>query len=345
MFTLLAFSSLLTFNVTGYWIVRIPFPSLLIRQPRFFSSPSFARTFVLTTEIIERSHLLLTSNAVITPNKMHRFYIASGILLIIPIINFAVAVPVPVQANRHAPVDMELMPGDAITMLGKRVYELDDLMKAYKAYVADPETHDNQFANMKLLDENYFAKPEESPAARPSSSSPPSGAIDEWTDVGKPLQPIPEEPPTAPIDHGLTGMRAPLSNPVLPSWFHPDSESMGTHAPKPNSGPSNPGPSTVSDSNSRLVVGKLSMPASPLGSFDDLRLVAEEPPSTPSSPTKLGVDHEYEMVDAAPSGPVSSKNPGRRSMGTNSRLENLLKGNAKESRHISGTARGVLNAA
>jgi hypothetical protein len=76
-------------------------------------------------------------------------------------------------------------------------------------------------------------------------------------------------------------------------------------------------------------------------------------PSGPVSSTVLDADadHEYEMVDVAPSGPVSSTNPDRRSMGTDSRLEDLqavsdvLNGNAKESRRISGTARGVLNAA
>jgi len=60
---------------------------------------------------------------------------------------------------------------------------------------------------------------------------------------------------------------------------------------------------------------------------------------------------DHEMVDVPPSSPVSSTNPDRRSMGADSRLENLqavsdaLKGNAKESRRISGTARDVLSAA
>jgi hypothetical protein len=56
------------------------------------------------------------------------------------------------------------------------------------------------------------------------------------------------------------------------------------------------------------------------------------------------------MVDV-PSSRVSLKNPDRRSMSVDSRLKNLqtvsdaLKGNAKESRRIFGTARDVLDAA
>jgi len=118
---------------------------------------------------------------------------------------------------------------------------------------------------------------------------------------------------------------------------------MGPHAPQPNLG--------LSDPNHRLVV--------------------EEPPSRPASPIEFDADHEYqvvhppppslrsaspaetdhEMVDVPPSSPVSSTNPDRRSMDTGSPLENLLtvsdamKGNAKESHRVSGTARDVRNAA
>jgi hypothetical protein len=49
---------------------------------------------------------------------------------------------------------------------------------------------------------HIFAKPEESPAARPSSSSPPSGPAGGSTDVEKPLPSIPEEPsPVSSLDH------------------------------------------------------------------------------------------------------------------------------------------------
>jgi hypothetical protein len=51
---------------------------------------------------------------------MRRYYIVSGILLILPIINFAVAAPVLVQEKRQAVVDVAHIPKDVITMLGKR---------------------------------------------------------------------------------------------------------------------------------------------------------------------------------------------------------------------------------
>jgi hypothetical protein len=78
MFTLRVFSSLLTFlltfNVTGYWIVRMhafPFTFSLPTTTfsKFLAHFRLLWNFVLTTENIERSHLLLTSNAVNTPNK------------------------------------------------------------------------------------------------------------------------------------------------------------------------------------------------------------------------------------------------------------------------------------
>jgi hypothetical protein len=122
-----------------------------------------------------------------------------------------------------------------------------------------------------------------------------------------------------------------------------------------------------------LTVG-LSNPGPLTTEFDfDHRLIVEEPPSRPASPTEFDADQEYqvvhppapspgsasptkpdyEMVDVPPSSSVSSTNPERQSMGagSHSQLENLqavsdaLKGNAKESRHISGTARDVLDVA
>jgi hypothetical protein len=116
---------------------------------------------------------------------MRRYYIVSGILLILPIIDFAVAAPVLVQEKRQAGVDVVHIPEDAITMLGKRGDELNEL---WLKLFGHPEDH--------------FAKPEESSAARPSSSSPPSGPADGWTDVKQPLPSIPEEPsPVSSPDH------------------------------------------------------------------------------------------------------------------------------------------------
>jgi len=290
---------------------------------------------------------------------MRRHYIASGILLILPIIDFAVAAPALVREKLQAGVDVVRIPEDAVTTLGKR----GDRYEQWFEYV-----------------ENHFAKPEAPPSARPLSSSPPY----EWgTEVRKPLPSIPEGPeslsdsdsdwdvphwpsgsgssstmskayhglvgahappnlgPSTKSYHDLTGVHAPLSSPVHSTWFGADHGLMGAHDSdrhepqpwlQPNLGPSNPRPLTESDSDHRLVV--------------------EEPPSRSASPTGFDADHEYEVVHPPPPpGSASPTKSDRRSMGADSRLENLQavsdasKDKAKESRRISGTTRGVLNAA
>jgi hypothetical protein len=287
------------------------------------------------------------------PTKMRLYDLISGILLILPTIDFAVAMPVPAQEKRQPSVDMELIPTDTITMLEKRGDEFN-LEELSRLILEDGQNPD-------LAHENPFARPKESSAAGPSSSLPPLKPLHGWTNVKKKLPSIPEDPvgedeameedepgqsspasstmsdadpksvgvhslpnpgPSTESDHLLTGMDAPLSSPVYPAWFHPDHRLMGAHAPQPNVGPSNPRISTEFDS--------------------DHRLVAEEPSSGSGSST----ESDSEMMDLPPSGQVSSTNPHPRSMFADSQLENLqavgdpLKGNAKESRRISGTARG-----
>ncbi len=51
---------------------------------------------------------------------MRRYYIVSGILLILPIIDFALAAPVLVQEECQAYVDVVHIPKDVITVLEKR---------------------------------------------------------------------------------------------------------------------------------------------------------------------------------------------------------------------------------
>ncbi|KAI0270234.1 hypothetical protein BGY98DRAFT_1011142 [Russula aff. rugulosa BPL654] len=266
---------------------------------------------------------------------MRLYHIVSGILFILPIIDFAVAMPVLVQEKRRPPVD-----------------ELDELLSVL---------------------ENHFPEPESS-AARPSSGSPSSGTDHEWidsrpgyerpnpeslesgyelmeADAIEPSSPawstmsdadpefaqaLPNPGPSTESGRLLTGTDAPMSSLVHSTWFHPDHGLMGAHAPEANVGPSNPRPSTESDS--------------------DHRLVAEEPPSGPGSPTEFDADHEYqvmhplrlspgsasptesddEMLYTAPSSPVSLTYPDRR---------DPSRGNAKELRRISGTARDVRNVA
>ena len=235
---------------------------------------------------------------------MH-LYIVSGILLVIPIIDFALAAPVLVQEKRQACADIANIPEYPVTVLGKR----GGAEEVVDKYVKD-----------------WFAKPEESSAIGPSSSSPPS--ITEGL------------PPES--DHELTGVHAPLSSPVLPNWFLTDHGYMGPHAPKPKLGPSD---------HALVVEEPPSRPESPSVSYADhgYQVVHAPPPSAPDSALPT-TESDYEVVDVPPSSSVSSTKPSRRSMGEVSRLENLqavsgtLEGKAKESRHISGTARDVLNA-
>src|ERR1700747_79183 len=105
---------------------------------------------------------------------MRRYYIFFGTLLIVPI---ALAAPVLVQETRQAGVDVVHIPEDAITTLGKRGTNLDEMWLKYLRH-----------------SEDHFPKPEEESAARPSSPSPPSGPVHEWTDVEQPPPSIPKRP-------------------------------------------------------------------------------------------------------------------------------------------------------
>ena len=235
---------------------------------------------------------------------MRRYDIVSRILLILSIVDFALAAPVLVQETRQAGVDVGHIPEDAIPMLGKR---------------GDGLTRDELWLKFLSKFENHFAIPD--------------APIHGWTDVNQPLPSIPEHPspvsspksltesghglaeeeyappragpsrpasstmsdadrelvgahappspgPSTEFDQESMEAHAPLSSPVFPTWFHPDHGSMGAHAPQPNSGPSNPWSSTEFDSDHRFVV--------------------EEPPSRPASPT----ESDHDMADVPPSSPV-----------------------------------------
>jgi hypothetical protein len=248
---------------------------------------------------------------------MRRYYIVSGIFLIRSIIDFAIAAPVLVQGTRQAGANVVRMPEDAMTILGKRGD--DDLDKVF------------------LIFEDHFIKPEETSAARPSSPSTESDADYELVDAHALSNPG----PSTESGHELPEVHAPPPTQLFTTWFHPDHADYGLmgHAPRPNLGPSNPRPSTESDSDHRPAV--------------------EEPPSIPASQTVFDAGQENQVVHPPPPpGSALPKEfdddmyiPDRRSMGADSRLENLqavsdaLKGNAKESRRMSGTARDAPNVA
>jgi hypothetical protein len=280
----------------------------------------------------------------IHPTKMRRNYIVSGILLILPIIDFAVAAPMLVQEKHQAGVDAVHIPEDAITVLGKRG---DDLNKLF------------------FMFEDHFAKPEESSATRPSSSPPSSGSDRGQMNVKILKKPPPSNPEgwsPASSDHG---------SPSPGSLKESEYELTKWDA---SPGPSSPasGPSTESNADHRLVVEEPpSRPASPTEFDADYEYQVVHPP-LPSpgsaSATEFDADHGYQvvhppplspgsasptesdhdMVDVSPSSSVSSRNYDRWS---DPRSENLqavsdgLKGNAKESHRISSSARDVLNVA
>jgi hypothetical protein len=249
---------------------------------------------------------------------MRRRYIVSGILLIIPI---TLAVPVLVQEKRQVGVDVVDTPEDTITMFGKRFDDLDGIGLKYLSKFAD-----------------HFTKPEELEAARPLLSSSPSGPDHEPTDAKQPQPSNPENPspvsssesltesspeastesgyesmeesdassagPSRPAsstqsNHEWTGVHAPLSSPVFPTWFHPDHADhrlMGVHASRPNLGP------TEFESDNMLVVEEPpSRPPSPTGSDGDHEYQVVHPPALPSRGSVSPIESDHEMVDVPPS--------------------------------------------
>jgi hypothetical protein len=240
-----------------------------------------------------------------------------GILLIVPFVDFALAAPVLVQEKRQACADMADTAEYPVSWLGKRGGTWGEIEEVGGKYL-----------------ENWFVPPKEPLAAHGSSSSAPSEPGHVSTSATN--APAPNPGPSTEPDHLSTGMQAPQSATAHAEWFPTDHGSMRPHASQPNS---------------------------------DEGLVVEEPPSRPASQTEFDVDHEYqvvhpppspgsasptepgyEMVDFPTSSPVSS-DPNRESMNADSPLENLqtdsdaLKGQAKQSRRDSGTARDVRNAA
>jgi hypothetical protein len=178
---------------------------------------------------------------------------------------------------------------DATTMLGKRGDELNELW-------------------LKLFGDSkdHFAKPGESSAARPSSSSPPSGPADGWTDITQPLPSIPEEPsPVSSPDRD----HAPPKPGSLTESGH---ESMDWDAPP---GPSGPASSTANHG----LVGAHALPNPGPSTEPDHEMMDVSPP--PGSASRTESDHEmmdvspspmetdHEMVDVPPSSSVLSTIP------------------------------------
>jgi len=167
---------------------------------------------------------------------------------------------------------MHIVPGDAITMLGKRGDELSELWLKYLSRI-----------------ENHFPKPEESSAARPSPSSPPLVPEGRWTDLKQPLPSIPEEPeelsPVSSPDHGP------------PS---PGSLTESGHGLTKEDSDSPPGPSTMPSADH----GAHALPSPGPSTESDYEMVDATSPPGPASLTESDV----EMVDV-PWSPTGSASP------------------------------------
>ena len=172
-------------------------------------------------------------------------YIISGILLIIPVVDIALAAPVLVQEKRQACADVVDIPEYSLTVLGKRG-EIEEVGGKYI--------------------ENWFVLPKEESAAAhgsPSSASNPelsTESKDELAGMGAP-QPQPQ----------------PLLSPVHTTNIHPDNELLGAHGSQPSTGPSNP--STESNPDYVLVAEE-----PPLPTGHDFVMV-DKPPSSPALST------------------------------------------------------------
>ncbi len=236
-------------------------------------------TFVLTTEHIEHSHRALTQQHHQHPTKMRQYCVVSRILLIFHSIEFAVAAPVPVQKNPQA----VHIPGNAITMLGKRGDRMDTLLFVL---FGDAEDH--------------FVRPED-PAPRPASSLPSVALVDWRTDVNRPPSPIPGETPPSP-DY------APPS-----PWSFTES---GNDLTKGGASPGSPGQSQASSAMSSTdheLMRAHALPNPGPSTESDHETVGVPPPPGSASP----IESDNEM-DVPPSSPVSLTNPDSQWMGLDS---------------------------
>jgi len=93
---------------------------------------------------------------------MRGYNIVSGILLVLPIINFAVAAPALLPEKRQAGVDMAHIPEDAVTMLGKRVNPGEELDEPFL----------KKISGFSFLDDVLFEPEAKAPKPEPKRSNP-----------------------------------------------------------------------------------------------------------------------------------------------------------------------------
>jgi hypothetical protein len=178
---------------------------------------------------------------------------------------------------------------------------------------------------------HFFANTEESSAAGPSSSSPPSGPADGWTGLKQPLPSIPEEPSPASIpEHAPPSPGNGLNELWLNLFGHPESHFFAnteeSSAARPSSSSPPLGPTDGSTGGVKQPQPSIPEEPSPVSSEDhappssgsltqsgyELMKGGEPPgPSGPASSTMSSADHKL-------MGAVSSTNLDRQSMGADS---------------------------
>ena len=218
---------------------------------------------------------------------MH-LYKLSGILLIVPIVDFALAVPVLVQEKRQARPDMADIPKYPVTMLGKRGNIEEEAGERIETLLPKVE--------------NYFGKPEESSAAEGSSSSAPSEAGQVSTNAPPPNP----GPSTRPPYVMNTGLKGPLSSSMNPKWFHSDNIILDLHASQP----------IPADSGHRVVMEEPPSPtrASSTGRVSESGVESDDGLPSPTRLSSTVSESGFDSAGSPPSSSVPLTDPRRASM-------------------------------
>ena len=168
-----------------------------------------------------------------------------GVLFILSIINFALAAPVPVQEKGQAWVDVEHIPRNVITVLGKRGSDeklMKDLFGTWKNPVESSQAHTSSSSAAPAPDRgsmNDMEGPVRIPASLPTNPEP----------LMEPLSLSPLSPLSEETEKLLEELLATWDKPVESSDAHASSSSA---PPVPDHGPMNdgkaPAPNPVSSS-------------------------------------------------------------------------------------------------
>jgi hypothetical protein len=219
---------------------------------------------------------------------MRRHNVVSGVLFILPIINFALAAPALVQEKRHAFVDVVHRPDDVITVLGKRVGLEDPLDSMWDKYFqklwGKPEVSSATHAPSSPAPSSPGHESTnviQEPAPNPASSTANSGhALVEPTGPSSAVSPMPE---VEGIEHAESGDHSQAPPPTPASSedgldHHEITEITEVHSPQ-----SSPKPKPIPSTNSNPDMDW------------DYWQNKEDTPPRPGSSTKSGAGWKYWM--------------------------------------------------